>query len=217
MPVHFPFITTASLFIGSALLLTACGRPERVEVVQTRALFKGEVEPQTGLSTSQRYAANDAQSMLRWTTPEGWNFLPATEFRNINFDFGPNREGEAYLTLLPVQRGGGVFDNFNRWRKQMGQPEMSGADLETLPTKPIFGRPAPFLDITGTFTGGTGPMMAASEPKPGYRMLGTIFEAPGFLFTLKMTGPADLVAAHAAKFDAFAGSLGVAGTPNAGL
>jgi hypothetical protein len=47
-------------------------------------------------------------------------------------------------------------------------------------------------------------------------MLGAIFEAPGFLFTLKLTGPEALVAAHAARFDAFAQSLGVAGTPATG-
>jgi hypothetical protein len=217
MPVHFPSSSAISTLIGSILLLASCSRQDRVEVLQTRALFKGEAEPKLGLSTAQRYAANDAQSMLRWTTPEGWNFLPATEFRHINFDFGPNREGEAYLTLLPIQRGGGALENINRWRKQMEQPPLDQAGLDALPAKPIFGRPAPFLDITGTFTGGSGPMMAASEPKPGYRMLGTIFEAPGFLFTLKLTGPEALVTAHAARFDAFAGSLGVAGTPNAGF
>ena len=69
---------------------------------------------------------------------------------------------------------------------------------------------------TGSFSGGSGPMMAPAPPKPGYRMLGAIFEAPGFLFTLKLTGPEALVAAHAAKFDAFAQSLGVAGTPATG-
>ena len=197
---------------GAVLLLASCGRQERVEVVQSRAPFKNEPEPKLGLSTSQRYAANDAQSMLSWTVPEGWNFLPATEFRHLNFDFGPNREGEMYLTLLPIS-GGGLLENLNRWRKQMDQPPLTDADLPQLPVKSIFGRPVPAMDITGTFTGGTGPMMAPAPPKPGYRMIGAIFEAPGFLFTIKMTGPEALVAANAAKFDAFCQSLGVAGTP----
>lgn len=202
---------------GAALLLSGCGRKERVEVVESRAPFKNEPAPRLGLSTAQRYAANDAQSMLRWTAPEGWNYLPATEFRHVNFDFGPNREGEMYLTLLPVRAEGGVLENMNRWRQQMAQPPLTQEALAALPTKSIFGRPTPFLDITGTFTGGSGPMMAAGTPKPGYRMLGLIFEAPGFLFTLKMTGPEALVTANAAKFDAFCQSLGVAGTPAAGL
>ena len=207
--LFLPALTLA----GTVLLLTSCGRTDRVEVVQSRAPFKNEPAPNLGLSTAQRYAANDAQSMLRWTAPEGWNFLPATEFRHVNFDFGPNREGEVYLTLLPISGGGGVLENLNRWRKQMDQPPLAESDLTTLPTKTIFGRPIPSLDLAGTFTGGSGPMMAPSAPKPGYRMLGAIFEAPGFLFTLKMTGPETLVAAHAAKFDAFCASLGVAGTP----
>ncbi len=210
-----PFTSLACA--GLALLLSSCGRKERVEVVQSRAAFKDEAAPKLGLSTAQRYAANDAQSMLRWTTPAGWNYLSATEFRHINFDFGPNREGECYLTLLPVTAGGGVLENLNRWRKQMDQPPLAEADLAGLPVKTIFGRPTPFLDITGTFTGGSGPMMTASAAKPGYRMLGAIFEAPGFLFSIKLTGPEALVAANAAKFDEFLQSIGVAGTPAAGL
>jgi hypothetical protein len=141
----------------------------------------------------------------------------ATEFRHLNFTFGPNREGEAYLTLLPVAGGGGMLENLNRWRKQMAQPPVAEADLASLPEKTIFGRKVPFLDLTGTFTGGSGPMMAASEPKPDYRMLGAIFEAPGFLFTIKMTGPTALVTKEAANFDAFCQSLGVGGTPGGGI
>jgi hypothetical protein len=212
-----PSLKSAVLILpGTVLLLAGCGRKDRVEVLDSRAPFTKEPAPKLGLTTAQRYAANDAQSMLRWTTPEGWNFLPATEFRHLNFDFGPSRAGEAYLTLLPVNGGGGVLDNLNRWRQQMDQPPLTESELAALPTKTVFGRPVPCLDITGTFTGGSGPMMAASTPQPGYRMLGAIFEAPGFLFTLKLTGPEALVAAHAARFDAFAQSLGVAGTPAVG-
>lgn len=217
MPVSLSSFSNLLIFGGIVLMLAGCGRKDRVEVKSSRAPFSNEPAPRLGLSMAQRYAANDAQSMLRWTTPAGWNFLPATEFRHLNFDFGPNREGEVYLTLLPVTSGGGVLDNFNRWRKQMDQPPLTEAELAALPRKAIFGRPVPFLDISGSFSGGSGPMMAPSPPKPGYRMLGTIFEAPGFLFTLKMTGPAALVETQAANFDAFALSLGVAGTPAAGL
>lgn len=213
-PTRLPLLC-ATAFL--ALLSTSCGRKDRVEVRQSRAPFADEGELKLGLSVGQRYATNEAQTLLRWTTPEAWNFLPATEFRHLNFDFGPAREGEAYLTLLPIQSGGGVLENFNRWRKQMGQEPLTEAGLAALPTKPVFGRPAPFLDVSGTFTGGSGPMMAPAAPKPGYRMLGIIFEAPGILFTLKMTGPEALVAANAAKFDAFAQSIGLAGTPALGL
>ncbi len=217
MPLAFSSLCSGLSVTGLALLLCACGREERVEVTESRAPFKGDPPPRLGLTTGQRYAANDAQTMLRWTTPEGWNFLPATEFRHLNFDFGPQRHGECYLTLLPVKAGGGLLENLNRWRKQMDQPPLAEEDIASLPTKTIFGRPVPFLDITGTFTGGSGPMMAPGAPLPDYRMLGAIFEAPGFLFTIKLTGPAALVTENAEKFDAFCQSLGVAGNPAGGI
>lgn len=213
MPASHHRIPALCTFTGILLLLCSCGEQSRVEVVQSRDPFKNEPALRAGLTTAQRYAANDAQSMLSWTVPEGWNFLPATEFRHINFDFGPNREGEVYLTLLPDSGGGGagVLENLNRWRQQMGHPPLTREELATLPVKTVFTRPVPFLDLTGPFTGGSGPMMTPGPPKPGYRMLGVIFEAPGYLFTIKMTGPEALVAANAAKFDAFCQSLGVAG------
>jgi hypothetical protein len=213
----FSKFTLGPVVLAAALLSTSCGRKDRVEVTQTRAPFTDEPAPTLGLTTAQRYAANDAQTMLRWTVPPGWIFLPATEFRHLNFAFGPNREGEAYLTLLPVKGGGGLLENLNRWRKQMDQPPLAEADLAALPQKPVFGRGVPFLDIAGTFTGGSGPSMAAAEPKPDYRMLGCIFEAPGFLFTIKLTGPSALVAKEAASFDTFCQSIGLAGTPGGGL
>lgn len=200
----FPrLLSVVGLCIGAA----SCEKPSRIEVTASRKVFTDEGIPKMGSTTAQRYAANLAQSLLIWTTPEGWNFLPATEFRQINFDFGPKREGECYLTLLPVSSGGGMLENLNRWRKQMSLEALTQEQADALPTKQIFGRPVPMLDISGTYVAGSGPMMQAGAPRPDYRLMGLIFEAPGTLFTIKLTGPAALVAENLSKFDQFCNSL----------
>ena len=190
-----------------AVALTACRPPDRVAVTKSRAAFRDEPEPAAGLSDQQRFAENEVQQMLSWKTPEGWRLVAATEFRHINFTFGPAGEGECYLSLISGA-GAGVLDNFNRWRKQMGQAPMSEEEMARLPSKTILGRPVPTIDVSGTFTAGSGPFMqSGGAPKENWRMVGSIFEAPGALFTIKMTGPADLVGQQLASYDAFLGSI----------
>jgi len=190
-----------------AVALTGCRPPDRVEVTQSRPAFRDEPEPAAGLSDQQRFAENEVQQMLSWTTPEGWRLVAATEFRHVNFIFGPAGEGECYLSLISGQ-GAGVLENFNRWRKQMGQPPMPEEELVRLPTKTVLGRQVLTMDITGTYDAGSGPMMrSGGAPKPDWRMVGSIFEAPGALFTIKMTGPKDLVEQNLKAYDAFLGSI----------
>lgn len=206
MPASRFFSPPLLTLTAAALLCAGCSRKDRVEVVDSRAPFKNEPEPRLGLSASQRYGENLAQGILQWQMPEGWNYLTPTEFRHVNFNFGPNREGEVYVTMLS-QSGGAMLDNLNRWRKQMDQPPWEEKDLQTLRRVQFFGMEVPLLDITGTYTGGSGPMMAPADPKPGYRMVGAIAEVPGAIFTVKMTGPVDLVEANLLKFETFASGV----------
>jgi hypothetical protein len=193
-------------FVFPAVALSACRPPDRVEVTQSRPAFRNEPKPEAS-SDRDRFAENEIQRMLTWQTPEGWRLVAATDFRHINYIFGPSGEGECFLSLISGE-GAGVFENFNRWRKQMGQPPITEAELASLPTKSVLGRPVPTIEITGTYDPGSGPMApAAGPPKPNWRLVGSIFEAPGALFTIKMTGPKDLVEQNLAAYDAFLKSI----------
>lgn len=201
-------------FLPAALVLASCSPTNRVEVVKSRAPFRDEPEPPVSLTDQQRFAENMAQQLLTWKTPDGWRFIAATEFRHINFVFGPSGEGECYLSLISGA-GAGVLDNFNRWRKQIGHPDMTQADVDALPVKTVLQRPAPTIDLTGTYSAGSGPaMQTTGQPKSGWRLVGTIFEAPGALFTIKMTGPKDLLAQNLKAYDAFLSSLAPAASPD---
>jgi len=191
-----------SLLILAAGLSSCRRHPDRVELGEhSRAPFEGEPEPRAGLGDHQRFAENMAQQLLDWKTPEGWTFVTATEFRHINFVFGPERKGECYLTVV-TGAGGGLLENFNRWRGQLGLLKMTEEEIATLPTKVMLGRTAPFIDVTAPADPATG-----TDPKSASRLVGTIFQAPGALFTIKMTGPADLLEQNLQAYDAFLKSL----------
>lgn len=136
-----------------------------------------------------------------WTTPEGWTQQPQAPMRDLSFAFGPNGEGECYLSRLPGA-GGGLVANVNRWRGQMGLDPLTEAEIIALPKKPMFGLQGTFVDIAGTFSG-----MGGGPVRENYRMLGVIVSSDAGAVFVKLTGPADLVAANQTQFDAFCASL----------
>ncbi len=143
----------------------------------------------------------DAELPFVWTTPEGWERQQGVPMRDLSFTIGENGEGECYLSRLPGA-GGGLAANVNRWRGQMGQEPISDEEIAALPKKSLFGLEGTFVDVTGEFSG-----MGSAGAKPDYRMLGVILTSEAGAVFVKMTGPAELVAAHEANFDRFCQSL----------
>jgi len=196
MPSHPPALALAlALATLAAGTLVACRQPERVEITHSRPRHTTEPAPRLdvpltdSLPSAQRY---------RWSLPPGWIEKPATQFREANFAFGPNLEGECYLS----QTQGSERDNLNRWRQQMGLPDLTEEEVAALPRKNIFGFPGAFIDLTGTYTGAGG-----AAPVADTRVLGLVRAERDLTLTVKMTGPAELVAGHAAHFDDFVASL----------
>lgn len=179
----------------AAVSFTACGPGDRVEITETRPRHTSEKSPRLDVSYEDSFPSMDS---YRWTLPAGWKERPATQFRNANFSFGPQDEGECYLTLA----SGSELENLNRWRKQMDQPDLTEEQLLAMPRKDIFGRPALFIDLSGSYAG-----MASGETKENWRLLGVIREEGQVTITVKMTGPADLIAQEAGRFDEFISSL----------
>ena len=142
-----------------------------------------------------------AKPQLTWDTPEGWAEAPATSMRDINFTFGPDGVGECYVSRLP-STGGGLVENVNRWRRQMGQEPMSEEEVNAMPTRVVFSRPATYVAVDGSFTG-----MGGKGTIDEARLLGVILNTGNGAVFVKMTGPRDLVTANEDQFDAFCASL----------
>lgn len=200
------------------LMFGACAPPDRVAVEETRERVGADASLKTGVPTAERFALNRlnpadygltgahlgqeaAKNPFQWETPEGWKAGETSRMRVLNFTFGPEGEGECYLTVLPGG-GGGVAANVNRWRAQMGLPELPPGEVEALEQRTLLGAPATYVDLAGDFKG-----VGEAESRPDYRMIGLIQEHSGFMFFVKMTGPAALVTAEEPAFRQFTGSL----------
>ncbi len=104
---------------------------------------------------------------FEWTKPDEWNDVEGTAMRIANFNFGPDKKGECYFTVLPG--GGQLLANLNRWRTQMGLPDATLQEAEALPSRQFLFGEGKYVEIEGSFKG-----FGASEAKGGYKMIGII-------------------------------------------
>ncbi|WP_395745533.1 hypothetical protein [Prosthecobacter sp.] len=192
---------------------------EREAITESREISKYAPKPHADISSATRFY-DDAREepaqrpsfrdLLTWTIPEGWTESTTPDpmgMRLLDLRFGPNQEGECYISLMPGS-GGGLEANVNRWRTQMGQPPYTAEEIASLPKKPFFNREASFVAFDGDFKG-----FGATEARTGYRMLGLIHSADQATIFVKLTGPKALVEQNAAAFDAFCQSI----KPNAAM
>jgi hypothetical protein len=206
--------------------LASCKRlTERMEITETREISKYEPKAHANVPSSTRFYDEKAASSenpggeqakipLAWDTPAGWKEAPSdgasgmAGMRLINLAFGPNGEGECYLSAMPGAAGG-LAANVNRWRAQMSLPPMTEEELGKLPKKTFLGHEATYVSFDGDFKG-----MGAAEAKTGYRLVGLVQPAPEFTLFVKMTGPKDLVTANEAAFEKFCQSISVSHPAN---
>ncbi len=182
----------------AVLLISGCERvTERMEITQTRDISSYEVKPKLNAYPQERFG----DERLRWDTPEGWAQAERSQMRPVNLTFGPNKEGECYLAMLPGGAGG-VLANVNRWRKQMGQAEITEEELAQLPRMGLMGIEGVYVTIDGDYTN-----VGATEAKPGHRMLGIIASLGEAGLFVKMVGPKELVEANTPAFKVFVESL----------
>ena len=104
---------------------------------------------------------------FEWAEPDEWNAVEGTAMRIANFNFGPDKKGECYFTVLPG--GGQLLANLNRWRGQMGLPDATQQEADALPSRQFLFGEGKYVEIEGSFKG-----FGASDVKDGYKMIGII-------------------------------------------
>lgn len=204
--------------LPAVLLLGGCGDSGTTPGLVERELSSSEKNFKLVESSTERFRYKSGQAggsgegggenasgpQFIYETPEGWVAKETSAMRNINFSLGEKGEGECYVARLPGP-GGGLLANVNRWRAQMGAEPLTQEQVDALPTKPLFGQPAKYITVDGSFT----PGMGSTETFENYRLLGLILASDAGAVFVKLTGPKDLVTKNEAAFDEFTGSIDV--------
>lgn len=192
----------------------SCDRlEERMAITESREISSHMSKPHVDVPSASRFFDDakdeqpqrpDFRSLLTWTVPEGWSEKAEADpmgMRLLDLRFGPNQEGECYISLMPGPAGG-LEANVNRWRTQMAQPAYTAAEIAGLPKKPFFNREATYVAFDGDFKS-----FGADQAKTGYRLLGIIHSAEQATIFVKLTGPKALVEQNTTAFDQFCQSI----------
>jgi hypothetical protein len=166
---------------------------------ETAGGFQEQVVPQQPAKASGPEVDLGA---VKLTAPEGWvRKRPPIEFIRAEFSL-PCAEGDPADGRLTVSvAGGSVQVNVDRWKQQF----TGKIENESQEQLDVSGKAVTLVDYTGTYVEQRG--MGPSTERPGYRMLGAIFDVDGQLHFIKAYGPAKTMAAHADEFRTFVRSL----------
>ena len=159
-------------------------------------------------------AAGERQSLggISAVAPEGWSRrAPASSMRVAEYHLGDSGADGALIVAVfyfGPNQGGSVEANIARWYGQFVQTDGgAGSDRARRWERQVGEMKVTLVDISGTFSGGMGPMGVSTEAKPGHRMLGAIAESAVGPFFFKLTGPEMDVAKWEASFEQFIGSI----------
>lgn len=127
-------------------------------------------------------AAGDASSQGKpvWQVPAGWREVPGGQFLVAKFIVSGNDSSPTAVNVsMASGEGGGVAANVNRWRRQLGLPELADSDLQqSLTAVDTAGGKAMLVDMSGTDarTGQKARLVGAIVPQSGqtwfYKLMG---------------------------------------------
>jgi hypothetical protein len=151
----------------------------------------GQTPPFAGKSRP----AEGGAAPVKYTTPDGWEDLGGRSSGGIRMAAAFRAPGGVEVTVIPLPgAAGGLADNVNRWRRQIGLPELSAEQVtKDLREVEVAGARGHLADLAG----------AAGAKST----VGAIVPRGGTTWFFKMTGPADAVAGQKAAFETFLKSV----------
>ena len=158
------------------------------------------------LAGSFANAASDAAG-IQWKAPTTWKALPDRPMRAGTFTVpavaGDPEAGEMAVFFFGAGQGGSVEANITRWIGQFQNP----AAPPKRATQKINGLNVTTIEVAGTYLFSPSPMSTEKTPKPGFRMLAAIVEAPEGPVFFKFTAPVKTVAANEGAFQSMLKSI----------
>jgi hypothetical protein len=152
---------------------------------------------------------------IKWTASAHWSLESEGPARMVVYKAtykvpaaaGDPEAGECSVYFFGAGQGGGVQANLDRWSGQFQTPGGQPIANPKTQKQTIAGFAVTTVDITGTYMQSSGPMMAAKEAKPNYRMISAVVEGKQGNIFFKFTGPKKTVTAAEADFNTMLKSL----------
>lgn len=188
-----------TFFAGSALL---AGCDNRETAIRSYTAPK-EAAPVTTTAPTTAVApvADAGQALpLNWTLPAGWELDPQPRpmrVATVHVDAN-GKHGELIVTRFRAGGFGGLLDNLNRWRQQVGLEPLKDEAAATPENTTVGGAPARVYDFTGP----------AADGNPPRRNRVVMAETGGGdVWFFRLVGPADLVESQKGPFDSLLQSV----------
>jgi hypothetical protein len=183
-----------------------------VIVVGGSACAKGSASAPSSANSAVNMSAAQTVAGIRFAPPVSWKQDAPRPMRVATYQVpaakGDAEGGECGVFYFGGSQGGSVDANLARWLGQFtganGHPVTEFARKEK---RDVHGIGVTTVDLSGTFLFSPTPMSPDKTPKPGYRMLGAIIEAPEGNVFVKLTGPAATIGENAAAFEAMLQSV----------
>lgn len=163
-------------------------KPETIET----PLKKPTLPP--GMSPGMMRPSAEPSPELKYTAPAGWTEKPAGQFTIKAWEVV---DGEQKIDITISRAGGDLTQNMNRWRGQVGLPDVAAAEIESaFQPAEINGQPAKFIAIHQ-------PEGADNRQS----ILGYVIPDGDQMWFLKLRGPTGLAEREQENFAAFAESV----------
>ena len=169
----------AAQLVACVVIFSGCEGKKEVTVTETRTPTTKDSAVRLSATSDERFRISKP-SPVKADKPAGWQVLPASQFRLLNYRFGEAGMGEVWVSLSQ----GTVLDNANRWLKQFGKSPLDQAALAKLRPFSLAGSTGVWVTADGDYAGG----MGATE-NPGFALAGVIAPVKGQIITVKMVGP----------------------------
>jgi hypothetical protein len=172
------------LLMGALLLLAGCDRKDDIRAYDAPK-DPPSAAPAMAAATP---AATSASGDIHWTAPPSWKSAPPGAMNLAAYTVSENPP--LKMTVSQIRATGApaatILANVNRWEGQLGLPPTPEAGIAkvAVPAQ-VNGRELYNIDLSG----------------PNGRMLAALIPDGANAWTLKMMGPADVVAPHKSEFD----------------
>jgi hypothetical protein len=171
-----------TLLLGALLLVAGCDRKEDIRA------YDAPKDPPPSAPAMAAAPTNADSGDIHWTAPPSWKPAPPGAMNLAAYTV--NENPPLKMTVSQIRSAGApaatILANVNRWEGQLGLPPTpeSGIARVAIPAQ-INGREVYNIDLSG----------------PNGRMLAALLPDGDKAWTLKMMGPADVVAPHKSEFD----------------